>query len=90
MTPERPDWDSEVERIEAEYVQGLWKEFGLQGKREYENEVELADKPFSEESAEILDKISAEEDRTDPEGQATFDHEEVFRVTGRYIIIRRK
>lgn len=82
------NWDNAITEAEERYKNKLWTKFGSQGKKEYG--LEICDKPFTEESDKILDKIAIENDRIDPNSDTSFDHEEVYRATGEYLTVKRK
>jgi len=78
---ERPDWDSVVEIAEARWKQDKWSQVG---KLSSQDCFVSEDMGIDEQVYEVLDEISVELDRVNPDGTCAIDQEEVYRATGVY------
>jgi hypothetical protein len=82
------DWDKIIKTKEQKDLKSLWEKVGSLS-RELEGDI-IVDDHLDQEIDQILDQIATEEERINPNNSCSFDHEEVWRATGKYLVVKRK
>jgi len=81
---ERPNWDRIVIIAEDNYKKRLWEEVGRLS-AESDDSI-ITESGIDERIDEILDLIAIENERLNPDSSQSFDHEEIWRTTGKYYV----
>ena len=74
------DWDAPVIEIEDKYRHRLWHKVLTQTNPD----IDCCDDGVDE----ILDKLTIEDHRLNPDSDTAIDHEEIWRTTGKYLTFR--